>query len=98
MRAEAERQVRAQAPAGADVDRLVERVVKGVLDRRQAIALTPGDAVVVPDQLRRADGVSVYEVAAAGCTPPRRSWPMRRSSSKPPTSSAVARRAPRTSR
>ncbi len=65
VRAEAERQVRAQAPAGADVDRLVERVVKGVLNPRQAIALTPGDAVVVPDELRRADGVSVYEVAGS---------------------------------
>jgi len=48
VRAEAERQVRAKAPAGADVDRLVERVVKGVLNPRQAIALTPGDAVTVP--------------------------------------------------
>jgi len=65
VRAEAERQVRKQAPAGADVDRLVEHVVKGVLDPRQAIALTPGDAVVVPDELRRADGVSVYEVAGS---------------------------------
>jgi len=65
VRAEAERQVRAQAPAGADVDRLVERVVKGVLNPRQAIALTPGDAVQVPDALRRADGVSVYEVAGS---------------------------------
>ncbi len=65
VRAEAERQVRAQAPAGAGADRLVERVVKGVLNPRQAIALTPGDAVVVPDELRRADGVSVYEVAGS---------------------------------
>jgi len=65
VRAEAERQVRKQAPAGADVDRLVERVVKGVLDPRQAIALTPDDAVVVPDALRRRDGVSVYEVAGS---------------------------------
>jgi len=63
--AEAERQVRAKAPAGADVDRLVEHVVREVLNPRQAIALTPGDAVVVPDQLRRADGVSVYEVAGS---------------------------------
>jgi len=65
VRAEAERQVRAQAPAGADVDRLVERVVKGVLNPRQAIALTPDDAVTVPDELRRADGVSVYEGAGS---------------------------------
>jgi DNA primase catalytic core len=65
VRAEAERQVRAQAPAGADVDRLVERVVRGVLDPRLAIPLTPDDAVQVPDALRRADGVSVYEVAGS---------------------------------
>jgi len=65
VRAEAERQVRAQAPAGADVDRLVARVVKGVLDPRQAIALTPDDAVKVPDALRRRDGASVYEVAGS---------------------------------
>jgi len=65
VRAEAERQVRAQAPAGADVDRLVARVVKGVLDPRRAIALTPADAVKVPDALRRRDGVSVYEVAGS---------------------------------
>jgi len=65
VRAEAERQVRKQAPAGADVDPLVEHVVREVLNPRQAIALTPGDAVVVPDQLRRADGVSVYEVAGS---------------------------------
>jgi len=65
VRAEAERQVRKQAPAGADVDRLVARVVREVLDPRQAIALTPADAVQVPDALRRADGVSVYEVAGS---------------------------------
>jgi len=65
VRAEAERQVRKQAPAGADVDRLVARVVREVLDPRQAIALTPADAVQVPDALRRRDGVSVYEVAGS---------------------------------
>ncbi len=65
VRAEAERQVRAQAPAGADVDRLVARVVRGVLDPRRAIALTPDDAVQVPAALRRRDGASVYEVAGS---------------------------------
>ncbi len=65
VRAEAERQVRAQAPAGADVDRLVARVVRQVLDPRRAIALTPDDAVQVPDELRRSDGASVYEVAGS---------------------------------
>jgi len=65
VRAEAERQVRKQAPAGADIDRLVEHVVREVLNPRHAIALTPDDAVTVPDQLRRRDGVSVYEVAGS---------------------------------
>ncbi len=65
VRAEAERQVRAQAPAGADVDRLVDRVVGEVLDPTRVVALTPADPVAVPDALRRADGVSVYEVAGS---------------------------------
>ena len=65
VRAEAERQVRAQAPAGADVDRLVDRVVAQVLSPARAVALTPADPVPVPDALRRADGVSVYEVAGS---------------------------------
>jgi DNA primase catalytic core len=65
VRAEAERQVRTQAPAGADVDALVERVVGTVLHPDRSIALTPGDPVPVPDALRRADGVSFYEVAGS---------------------------------
>jgi len=65
IRAEAERQVRAQAPAGADVDRLVERVVRDVLDPKRAIPLTGQDPVAVPAALRRRDGVSVYEVAGS---------------------------------
>jgi conjugative relaxase-like TrwC/TraI family protein len=65
VRAEAERQVRAQAPAGADVDSLVARVVRQVLDPRRAIALIPDDAVQVPAALRRRDGASVYEVAGS---------------------------------
>ena len=65
VRAEAERQVRGSAPAGADVDRLVDHVVAAVLHPQRAVPLTPADPVTVPDALRRRDGVSVYEVAGS---------------------------------
>ena len=65
VRSEAERQARAKAPAGADVDALVERVVATVLDPEHSLPLSKDDPVPVPDALRRRDGVSVYEVAGS---------------------------------
>ncbi len=65
VRSEAERQARAQAPAGVDVDALVEHVVATVLDPAHSLPLTRADPVPVPDVLRRRDGVSVYEVAGS---------------------------------
>jgi len=65
VRSEAERQARAKAPAGADVDALVEHVVAAVLDPGHSISLRRDDPVPVPDVLRRRDGVSVYEVAGS---------------------------------
>ena len=65
VRSEAERQTRHTAPPGTDVDALVEHVVAAVLHPDHSIPLGPGDPVTVPQVLRRADGVSVYEVAGA---------------------------------
>ena len=65
VRSEAERQARAKAPAGTDVDALVEHVVAAVLDPSRSVTLGTGDPVQVPDVLRRRDGASVYEVAGA---------------------------------
>ncbi len=65
VRSEAERQARAKAPAGVDVDALVEHVVATVLDPAHSLPLTQADPVPVPDVLRRRDGVSVYEVAGS---------------------------------
>jgi len=65
VRAEAERQARAKAPAGVDVDALVERVVATVLNPEHSVPLTQADPVPVPAALRRRDGVSVYEVAGS---------------------------------
>jgi len=65
VRSEAERQIRAQAPAGADVDALVEDVIGAVLHPDTSIPLGGEDPVPVPALLRRRDGVSVYEVAGS---------------------------------
>ncbi len=65
VRSEAERQARAKAPAGADVDALVEHVVATVLAPSHSVPLRRDDPVPVPDVLRRRDGVSVYEVAGS---------------------------------
>ncbi len=65
VRSEAERQIRAQAPAGADVDALVEDVIGAVLHPDTSIPLGGDDPVPVPALLRRRDGVSVYEVAGS---------------------------------
>ncbi len=65
VRSEAERQIRSQAPAGADVDALVEHVIAGVLHPDQSIPLGKDDPVTVPALLRRRDGVSVYEVTGS---------------------------------
>jgi len=65
IRSEAERQARALAPAGADVDDLVDQVVAAVLAPEKSVRLGKGDPVEVPDLLRRRDGVSVYEVTGS---------------------------------
>jgi DNA primase catalytic core len=65
VRSEAERQIRAQAPAGADVDALVEDVIAAVLHPDTSIPLGGDDPVPVPALLRRRDGASVYEVAGS---------------------------------
>ena len=72
VRSEAERQVRAKAPAGVlagDVDELVDQIVQRVLHPSQSIPLTRPDpvhtAVGSPAQLRRRDGSSVYDVAGS---------------------------------
>ncbi len=65
VRSEAERQARTLAPAGTDVDALVDQVVATVLGEDRSIPLGPGDPVDVPDLLRRRDGVSVYEVTGS---------------------------------
>jgi len=69
VRSEAERQVRATAPAGVDVDALVDQVVTRVLHPSQSVPLTRPDPVHAalgsPEQLRRRDGSSVYDVAGS---------------------------------
>ncbi len=65
VRSEAERQIRAQAPAGADLDTLVEDVIGAVLHPDTSIPLGNADPVPVPALLRRRDGASVYEVAGS---------------------------------
>ena len=65
VRSEAERQARHQAPAGANVDALVDYVVAAVLNPTHSIPLGKADPVQVPDVLRRRDGASVYEVAGS---------------------------------
>jgi len=65
VRSEAERQARTLAPAGTDVDALVDQVVATVLGEDRSIPLGKGDPVDVPDLLRRRDGVSVYEVTGS---------------------------------
>jgi len=65
VRSEAERQARSLAPAGADVDALVDQVVATVLGEDRSIPLGKGDPVDVPDLMRRQDGVSVYEVTGS---------------------------------
>ena len=69
VRSEAERQVRASAPAGVDVDAPVDQVVTRVLHPSQSVPLTRPDPVHAalgsPGQLRRRDGSSVYDVAGS---------------------------------
>jgi len=65
VRSQAERQIRAQAPAGADLDTLVEDVIGAVLHPDTSIPLGNDDPVPVPALLRRRDGASVYEVAGS---------------------------------
>ena len=65
VRSEAERQARHQAPAGANVDALVDYVTAAVLNPTHSVPLGKADPVQVPDMLRRRDGASVYEVAGS---------------------------------
>ncbi len=69
VRSEAERQVRANAPAGVDVDAVVDEVVARVLHPDQSVTLTRPDPVHAtlgsPSPLRRRDGSSVYDVAGS---------------------------------
>ncbi len=69
VRSEVERQVRATAPAGVDVDALVDQVVTRVLHPSQSVPLGRPDPVHAalgsPEQLRRRDGSSVYDVAGS---------------------------------
>ena len=65
VRAEAERVVRAAAPAPGDVDAAVERIVAAALSAEVSLPLEQGDLVVEPPELRRSDGASVYTVAGA---------------------------------
>jgi DNA primase catalytic core len=73
VRSEAERQVRAKVPvavlAGGQLDSLVDQIVARVLHPSQSVRLTRPDPVHAtlgsPDQLRRRDGSSVYDVAGS---------------------------------
>lgn len=65
VRAEAQRQVRGVEVATGHVDRLVDLLVGEVLDARSVSLARPEPGIVEPEQLRRADGSSVYTVAGA---------------------------------
>jgi DNA primase catalytic core len=64
VRAEAERVVRAAAPAPADVDRAVARLTDRALSPAHAVRLG-AEPIDEPLALRRSDGASVYTVAGA---------------------------------
>jgi TrwC relaxase/Glycosyl hydrolases family 32 N-terminal domain len=65
VRAEALRQVRGTEVPTGQVDRLVDLLVGEVLDSRSVSLARPEPGIVEPEQLRRADGSSVYTVAGA---------------------------------
>jgi DNA primase catalytic core len=65
VRAEAERQARADGIALTDLDTAVDLVVTRALSPASSIRLGADDPVVEPDVLRRRDGSSVYRVAGA---------------------------------
>ncbi|GAC1519716.1 MAG: hypothetical protein NVS3B1_01610 [Marmoricola sp.] len=63
--AEAQRQVRLTNVRADAVERLTNALVTSVLDQHSVALKRPADPVREPDQLRRADGTSVYEVAGS---------------------------------
>lgn len=65
VRAEAQRQARAANIDVGSIDDAVDQVVRAVLDERSVPLRKPTIGVEEPDQLRRKDGSSVYEVAGA---------------------------------
>ena len=65
VRAEALRRVREHALPVADLDDTVDRLVSAALSPRHSIPIGLPDAVPDPDELRRPDGASVYEVAGS---------------------------------
>ena len=65
VRAEAQRRVRAAELAPHQVEAVVDRLVERVLHARSVRITQPLDDVAEPEQLRRADGSSMYEVAGS---------------------------------
>ena len=65
VRAEAQRQVRTIDLPAEQSTRLVDLLVYEVLDHRSIALTAPPDGIEEPDELRRADGSSVYTVAGA---------------------------------
>ncbi|MFL6047175.1 MAG: MobF family relaxase [Propionibacteriaceae bacterium] len=65
VRAEAQRQVRTIDLPVDQSNRLVDLLVPEVLDHRSVALKAPPDGIEEPDDLRRADGSSVYTIAGA---------------------------------
>ena len=65
VRAEAERQARADGISLADLETAVDRVVDQAMSPASSIRLGTDDPVVEPDLLRRRDGSSMYRVAGS---------------------------------
>jgi conjugative relaxase-like TrwC/TraI family protein len=65
VRAEAQRQVRTIHLATDQSDRLVDLLISEVLEHRSVALKAPPDGIEEPDELRRADGSSVYTIAGA---------------------------------
>jgi conjugative relaxase-like TrwC/TraI family protein len=65
VRAEAQRQARTIEVAVDQSDSLVDLLVLEVLEHRSVALKAPPDGIEEPDDLRRADGSSVYTVAGA---------------------------------
>jgi hypothetical protein len=65
VRAEAQRQARTIDLPGDQSNRLVDLLVSEVLDHRSVALKAPPNGIEEPDDLRRADGSSVYTIAGA---------------------------------